>query len=158
VRQFFSRAAAACVLALAALSCASSSMFQLSADEQAALRTAMDTPLVFVVPRDRSIESWDRAQEFVNRYCSMRLRTVSDSILVTYEEPVYSQTPVPVDAGSSIHYGYSIGRFRDPDGIRITVQCTPSSKLGEKGADQNAHIAADYIRTGQLACERCIVR
>ena len=133
-------------------------MFQLSEDEQASLRLAMETPLTFVVPRDRSLESWDRAQEFINRYNSMKLRSVTDSLLVTYDEPTYQRVPVPVDAGSSIRYGYSIGRARDPDGIRISVQCTPSSKLGEKGADQNAHIAAYYIRTGQVACYRCIIR
>jgi hypothetical protein len=30
--------------------------------------------------------------------------------------------------------------------------------VGEKDADQNAHIAAYYIKTGSLACDRCIVR
>ncbi len=133
-------------------------MFQLSEDERASLRLAMESPLTFVVPRDRSLESWDRAQKFVDRFNSMKLRSVTDSVLVTYEEPTYQQVPVPVETGSSIRYGYSIARSRDPEGIRFSVQCTPSSKLGEKDADQNAHIAAYYIRTGQVACDRCIIR
>ncbi len=118
----------------------------------------MDTPLTFVVARDRSIETWDRAAEFINRYTSMKLHSATDSVLVTYDSPTYQSVPSPVEAGSSIRYGYSISRSRDPEGIRIAVQCTPSSKLGEKYADQNAHIAAYYIMTGSVACDRCIVR
>ncbi len=133
-------------------------MFQLSTDEQASLRQAMDTPLTFVVPRDRSLESWDRAQEYVNRYSSMKLRSVTDSVLVTYDSPTYTQIPAPVEAGSSIRYGYSVSRASDPEGIRIVVQCTASSALGQKDSDQNAHIAAYYIQTGRVACDRCIVR
>jgi len=158
VRSFTPRAAAALILALAVLSCASSAMFQLSADEEASLRQAMDAPLTFVVPRDHSLEAWDRAQDYVNRYSSMKLRSVTDSVLVTYDSPTYQQVPVPVQAGSSIRYGYSVSRTSDPEGIRIAVQCAPSSTLGQKDADQNAHIAAYYIQTGRVACDRCIVR
>ncbi len=144
------------ILAFAAISCASS--FDLSADEQTSLAQAKDAPLVFVVPRERSIETWDRAQEYINRYSSAKLRNVTDSLLVTYDSPTYQQVPSPVESGSGIRFGYSFSRSRDPEGIRISVECTPSSKLGEKDADQNAHIAAYYIKTGRLACTRCIVR
>jgi hypothetical protein len=51
-----------------------------------------------------------------------------------------------------------VSRTSRPDGIQIAVTCSPSSKLGEKDADQNAHIAAYYIMTGTIACDRCIVR
>jgi hypothetical protein len=156
VRHFLTRALAAW-LSLAAISCASSSMFQLSDDEQALLQAAMDTPLTFVVPRDRSLETWDRAENFINRYNSMKLRTATDSSLVTYDSPTYQDVPVPVEAGSSIRYGYSVSRSAVPEGIRIAVACTPSSKLAQKDADQNAHIAALYIKTGRV-CDRCIVR
>jgi len=158
VRSLLLRAALACALALTALSCASSSVFQLSADEQAGLRLAMDTPLTFLVPRDRSIKTWDRAQEFIDRYSTMKLRSVTDSSLVTYETPSYTSDPSPVAQGSGIRFGYSVSRASDPDGIQIHVKCTPSSTLGEKDADQNAHIAAYYIKLGYIACDRCIVR
>jgi len=158
VRSSLVRAALASALALAALSCASSSVFQLSVDERAALRMAMDTPLSLVVPRDQSIRTWDRAQEFLDRYSTMRLRSVTDSALVTYELPAIQTDPSPVAPGSGIRFGYSVSRAVDPDGIRIAVKCTPSSTLGEKDADQNAHIAVYFIKTGSLACERCIVR
>lgn len=157
VRSFLTRAAVA-LLSLAALSCASGSVFQLSLEEQAALREAMDTPLTFVVPRERSIPSWDRAQEFITRYSSMRLKPPTDSLLVSYDTPTYSSDPSPVESGANLRYGYSISRSRDPEGIQIKVLCTPSSKMGEKYADQNAHIAASYILTGYLGCTRCIVR
>ncbi len=146
------------LLCLAALSCASTTVFQLSPEEEAALRLAMDSPLTFVVARDQSIASWDRAQEFINRYSSMKLRSATDSTTVSYENPVYTSDPAALESGSNLRYGYSVSRSRDPGGIRISVQCTPSGKLGEKDADQNAHIAAYYIRTGTLGCTRCIVR
>ena len=170
VRSFLTRAAAG-LLALAALSCASGSVFQLTLEEQTSLNEAMDTPLTFIVPRERSIASWDRAREFIDRYSSMKLRSTTDSVLVSYDTPNYSADPVPAQSG--LHYGYSISRSRVPEGIRIVVQCTPSVKgtgasnrtadednrtAGEKAADQNAHIAAYYILTGYLGCSRCIVR
>jgi len=156
VRLSLPRATAVLALAFAAISCASS--FDLSADERASLTQAMDTPLAFVVPRERSIETWDRAQEYINRYSTAKLRNATDSLVVTYDSPTYSQEPSPVESGSGIRFGYSVSRSRDPEGIRYSVQCTPSSKLGEKDADQNAHIAAYYIKTGRIACNRCIVR
>ena len=146
------------LLSLAALSCASGSVFQLSLEEQAALREAMDTPLTFVIPRERSIESWDRAREFLDRYSSMKLRSTTDSMLVSYETPTYSSDPASVESGSNLHYGYTISRSRDPQGIQIVVQCAASTKRGEEYAKQNAHIAASYILTGYLGCTRCIVR
>jgi hypothetical protein len=54
-------------------------------------------------------------------------------------------------------FGYSVSRSRDPEGIRYTVQCTPSGPSGSKDAEQNAHLAASFIRTGTV-CDRCIVR
>ncbi len=149
---------AASILSLAVLSCAAGSVFQLSAEERAALDLAMATPTTITVPRDRSLESWDRAQQFVDRYSSTKLRSVTDSVLVTYDSPAYQAVPSPVEQGSSIRFGYTVSRSSSSDGIHIAVQCAPSSKLGEKDADQNAHIAAYYILTGKLACDRCIVR
>jgi hypothetical protein len=158
MRSSPTRAAAACVLLFVAVSCASSSVFQLSADEQASLDLAMGTPLTFIAPRDASIQSWDRAQEFVNRYSSMSLRSTTESSVVSYETPVYQSVPSPVESGSSIRYGYSVSRSSSQEGIQYTVKCTPSSALGDKSADQNGHIAAYYIMTGRIACARCIVR
>jgi len=146
------------ILAAGALSCAASSVFQLSADERASLSLAMGASLTFTVPRDRSLQTWDRAHEFVDRYSSMKLRSVTDSVIVTYDSPTYQQVPVPVEAGSSIRFGYTVSRTAGVDGIQIAVKCTPSSKLGEKDADQNAHIAAYYIMIGRIACDRCIIR
>ena len=133
-------------------------MFQLSDQEQASLRLAMDTPLMLVVPRDRSLQTWDRAHEFVNRYSTMKLHSATDSTVLTYETPTYQSVPSPVESGSNIRFGYTVSRASVPEGIRYAVKCTPSSTLGDKSADQNAHIAAYYIMTGRIACDRCIVR
>ena len=157
VRSFLTRAAVG-LLSLAALSCASGSVFQLSLEEQAALREALDTPLTFIVPRERSIESWDRAREFLDRYSSMKLRSTTDSMLVSYDTPTYSSDPSSVESGANLRYGYTISRSRDPGGIQVVVQCTASTKRGDEFAKQNAHLAASYILTGYLGCTRCIVR
>lgn len=138
------------------LSCAGS--FELSNEERSALGLAMAQPLTFTVPRDRSIEVWDRAVSFVDRYSTMKLRNVTDSLLVTYETPTYQQVPVPVEQGSGIRFGYTVSRSSTYEGISISVRCAASSKVGERDADQNAHIAAYYISTGSIACTRCIVR
>jgi hypothetical protein len=88
----------------------------------------------------------------------MKLRSATDSTTVTYETPTYQSVPSPVESGSSIRYGYTVSRASVQEGIQYTVKCTPSSTLGDKSADQNAHIAAYYIMTGRVACDRCIVR
>lgn len=152
VRFSFPRSLLILLLGGIALSC--SSAFQLSAEDEASLDEAMAGPLDFVVPRDQAIASWDRAHDFVNRYSTMKLRNVTDSLLTTYEEPVYGQ---PIESAAGIRFGYSVRRFRDPEGIGYVVQCTPSGKSGEKDADRNAHLAAWYIQTGTV-CARCVVR
>ncbi|MBI4363870.1 MAG: hypothetical protein HY568_00415 [Candidatus Latescibacteria bacterium] len=144
------------LLAALSLSCAGS--FELSQEEQTSLGLAMAQPLTFTVPRDRSLETWDRALNFMDRYSSMKLRSVTDSLLVTYETPTYQQVPSPVERGSGIRFGYTISRASTREGISMSVRCAPSSKVGERDADQNAHIAAYYILTGSIACARCIVR
>ena len=154
MRFSFPRFVLASLLGWALVSCSSTSVFQLSADEQSLLQSAMDTPLTFVVPRDQAIASWDRASDFVQRYSTMKLRSVTDSLITVYDAP--SVTPT-IENASSIRFGYSVGRSKDPGGIRYTVQCTPSSTVGQKDAEQNAHLAAYYVKTGSV-CDRCIIR
>ena len=154
VRFSFPRLALISLLGWVFVSCSSTSVFQLSADEQNLLQQAMNTPLTFVVPRDQTIASWDRVTDFVDRYSTMKLRSVTDSLVTTYEQPAVTPT---IEAASSIRYGYTVRRSKDPDGIRYSVQCTPSSTVGQKDADQNAHLGAYYIETGTV-CDRCIVR
>jgi hypothetical protein len=144
------------VLSSVLVSCSSTSeVFQLSADEQASMQTAMAQPLIFVVAREHAIDSWDRAQDFVNRYSTMKLHTGTDSLVTTYEQP--PADPTALQTSSTIRYGYSVSRARDPEGVRYQVQCAPSNPSGSKDAEQNAHIAAYYILTGTV-CDRCIVR
>ncbi len=156
MNRFMIRVAAPLLFAATALSCAGS--FELSSDERTSLGLAMAQPLTFTVERYRSLEAWDRAQSFVNRYSTMKLRSGTDSLLVTYETPIYQLVPSPVEPGAGIRFGYTVSRSSTTEGIQIGVSCAPSSKLGQDDADQNAHIAAYYIMTGTLACTRCIVR
>ncbi len=120
------------LISLTAVSCASS--FELTADEQSMLRDAMDTPLTFVVPRGEAIPTWDRAQEFIDRYSSMKLRSVNDSLITTYEN--VAMVTNPIETASSVRFGYTVSRARDPEGIRFQVGCTPSSR-GPLHQDRN---------------------
>jgi len=153
VRLSFPRAVLILLLGASALSC--SSAFQLSAEDEASLKEAMAMDLRFVVPRDHAIDSWDRAQDFVNRYSTMNLRTATDSLITSYETPPPDLAALPT--ATQTRFGYSVRRYRDLSGIGYLVQCTPSVKTGEKDADQNAHLLAYYIQTGTV-CDRCIIR
>ena len=151
----FSFPAALMILALSCGCSSTSAVFQLSADEQASLSQAMSGQLNFVVPREHAIDSWDRAQDFLDRYSTMKLHSATDSLLTSYEQPVTD--PNQIQSASAVRFGYSVTRSRDVDGVRYVVQCTPSNPSGAKDADQNAHLAAYYIRTGTI-CDRCVVR
>jgi len=79
-------------------------------------------------------------------------------VSLPFASPTIPQDPSPFKPGSSIRFGYTVSRTSQVNGIQTAINSTPSSKLGEKDADQNAHIAAYYIMTGSIACDRCIVR
>ena len=117
---------------------------------------AMATPLEFSVHRSQALETWDRALNFVDRYSSMKLRSVTDSVIQTYDPPDQTQVP-QTSAPTPIRYGYSVSRTALADSIRIEVNCVASAPGGTE-AGKNAHIAAYYILTGNIACARCIAR
>lgn len=139
------------------LSCASTSMLDLTSEEQASMTLVMATPLSFSVPRDRAIETWDRAQTFLDRYSSMALRSSNESMIQSYDPPKPPQLPGTVDT-TPIRFGYSFSRSAIADSIRLNVGCITNREMAQTDADTNAHIAAYFVLTGKIACARCIVR
>ena len=117
---------------------------------------AMATPLEFTVHRSRGLETWDRALTFVDRYGSMKLRSVTESVIQTYDTQAQAQVP-PNETTTPVRYGYTVSRTTVADSIRIEVNCVASAP-GRTEAGKNAHIAAYYILTGNIACARCIAR
>lgn len=157
VKRFAFRVLASATLAGCILSCASTAMLDLTGEEQGSMTLATATPLYFSVPRDRARETWDRAQTFVDRYSSMKLRSSTDSMIQSYDPPPTPQPP-GMEVSAPIRFGYSVSRTAMADSIRLDVKCVTNRQLAEKDADTNAHIAAYFILTGRIACARCIVR
>ena len=148
------RALAAALCLLGAVSCATTSFLELSHEEQTSLTLAMATPLEFTVHRSLGLETWDRALTFVDRYSTMKLRSVTESTIQTYDAPAQ---PSPAEAPGPVRYGYTVARTAAGDSIQIQVSCVASAPGGEE-AGKNAHIAAYYILTGNIGCARCIAR
>lgn len=115
--------------------------------EREGLEKAMDTPTTFTVPADEADQAWSRAQVFVSKYAGMKIQNATDSLVETYN---------PTHDGVSERYAYKITRLDQGENVRIEVECFSGKSYDREQKDQNAHIAAHYIKTGEMACESCI--
>ena len=141
------RITCAVVVCLLAGACASApkgpsiadKMFELAGMmSPSSLARAMATPLTFTVPKDKSDEAWGRVNSFIVKYSTMKVQTVSDYIIQTYN---------PID---NFHaWGYTANRMTQGDAVEISVTCTYAWGH-EKTATRNAHILALYAVTGEL--------
>ena len=118
-----------------------------TAEETAYLKEAMNTPLTFTVPKDKSDETWGRVNSFIAKYSSMKIQTASDYIVQTYN---------PTD---TIHFGYQANRAPRGDEVEFTVTCYSGGLFGgsKNIPDQNSHLLAYYALTGK-AISRLIVQ
>jgi len=139
------------------ISCASTAVLDLTGEEQASMNLAMAMPLSFSVPRDRAMETWDRAQTFLDRYSTMKLRASTEFTMQTYDPPRPYQPP-GTEVAEPIRFGYGFSRTAIDDSIRMDVRCITNRDIAAADADKNAHIAAYFVLTGRIACARCIVR
>ena len=105
-------------------------------EEQTYLAKAMPFPLEFTIPKGEADEAWGRAQSFIGRYSSMKLQIATDFIIQTY------------NPGSLSGFGYYVTKTPMGDNVQITVQGLTDIYLAS--ANQNAHILAYYIKTGEL--------
>lgn len=125
----------------------STALIGVSEQEKGELAQAMYCPLIFDVSKAEADDAWGRAQTFVARFSTMKIQTATDYVLQTYNP-----------AGSGINYGYSISRTPMGENMEMEVQCLCDNPFVGKDRDINAHIAAYYIRTGVLVCQKCISR
>jgi hypothetical protein len=137
----------AAVVAVALTGCAHTSMLNLSPDEQSGLERAMAHPTSFTVAKDEAPDAWGRAQSFVGRFSSMKLQTATDFVIQTYNPTNYN-----------VAFGYYVTRTPVGAEHQIDVQCVQGNPFSSGDGNTNAHIAALYIATGELACPRCIAR
>ncbi len=125
---------------------ATTSTMTLTPEEQTCLQKAKAFPLEFTIPKDQEAEAWGRAQSFLGRFSSMKLQTVTDFVIQTYNPP-----------GSLRDFGYSVTKTPMGENVQFTVECFTGSAYRED-AVINAHISAWYIATGELCSERLIMR
>jgi hypothetical protein len=142
------------VSAVAVTSFACASAPQLTAEETAWLKKAMDFPTSFSVPRAEADAAWTRAQSFVARYSTMPL----DERWIQTSAGTVIATLTPISMGQ---YGYLVTRAPLNDTLEgFTGECTWNKQLlfGDGArADQNSHLLAYFMVTGEEN-PRCVYR
>lgn len=150
-------------LGLLLVSCASfrSSIYGIvdyskATDEQKAyLEKVKNQPLVFNISLNDEEEAWDRAQDVVSNYSSMKIQVVTESVIQTYN---------PVNIGKydvQCKWGYDLNKIKSSK--RLTIKVSSSTQcVGLKSAKEaaiiNAHIFSYYIKTGELPYPELISR
>ncbi len=127
-----SRTAAALAVVMAA--CASSSPHAASY-----LREMRSAPTTFTVAPALDKVAWERAHSFVKRFSSMKIRRETDSVLATHRPP-----------SDETSFGYSVTRTPGRSGVVFKVECYPRDRWERTHCEQNAGIAATFVRTGDL--------
>ncbi|MHA1305140.1 MAG: hypothetical protein ACTSPI_15690 [Candidatus Heimdallarchaeaceae archaeon] len=128
-------------------SCATTSMLKLTPEEKTYLEKAKAFPLEFTIPKSEVEEAWGRAQSFIGRFSSMKLQTVTDFVIQTYNP-----------RSGDVDFGYYVTKTPMSDNVLITVQCIAGNMFTGADANTNAHILAYYIKTGELPNPRLIAR
>lgn len=130
-------------LALAALlsSLAACAVVKLSPAEEAGLATAMRSPATFELGKDESLAAWGRAQIFLFKHS--RIRTISDFVIDAGRVPHYTAERLPLDGE----------RFRITLDREAYAQ-GPQTPAQQEQREQDLHVFAHFVRTGELACAR----
>ncbi len=109
-------------------------------EEQKYYDEAMACPLIFELPNSEAEKAWARAQSFIGRFSPMKLQIATDYILQTY-------TPT---RATSAAYGYYVTRTPLDSTYEFEVNCVTDNPFLQPEANENGHLAAYYIKTGQL--------
>lgn len=125
--------------------CTSITMKNLTPEERNYFEIVEAFPLEFTMPKVEADDAWGRAQSFIGRFSSMKLQTVTDFVIQTYNP-------------SDIKFGYYVTKTPMGDEIQITVQCITEGLFSGVDAKRNAHILAYYIKTGELCNPKFIAR
>jgi len=99
------------------------------------------------VPNEKFQEAWGRAQSFLARYSNMKMQTVTDYVIDTYN-PLKNSGGVK---NMFVAYGYSVSRTPSVSGTTlISVKCVSNNMFANEYAKRKAQILAYYIETGEL--------
>jgi hypothetical protein len=121
------------------VSCSMTPSKNLTPEETAYLDEAMATPLIFKVPKEKSEEVWGRIQSFIEKFSSMKIQTVSDYLIETYNPKI-----------TNIDYGYKAVKTLVGEEVEFSVNCVCGNRLMGKQVQKNVHILALYALTGRI--------
>jgi hypothetical protein len=132
------------ILVLSLVACSTGKRMYSGAALESIAKMRVDNPTVYT--KDNIEAAWARAQQFISICSSMKIQVATDYVIETYNPP--PRYP--------ISYGYQI--FKEPveGGYQIEVRCAAGVPGYEQEANNNAIVAAYYIRTGKL--EQWLVR
>lgn len=124
-------------LSFVCIGCAS---VRLTPEDNAFCDKAATCPLELIIPKNKAEEAWSRAQTWIARYSSMKIQTVTDFIIQTYNPP---------DKLLPFMYGYSITKTLIGNNVQISIECFCNNRFATKQMSHNAHLLAYYIKTGE---------
>ncbi|MDP8227154.1 MAG: hypothetical protein P9L89_05900 [Candidatus Celaenobacter polaris] len=113
---------------------------QLTPEDKAFCAKAAACPLELIISKDKAEEAWSRAHTWIAKYSSMKIQTVTDYILQTYN---------PVDRAFPIIYAYSLTKTLMGSEVQITIECFSNNRFATRQTSHNAHLLAYYIKTGE---------
>ena len=106
--------------------------------QQSYMTKVSAAPTTFRIPKNQSDNAWQRAQVFVSKYSSMKIQTSTNNVLQTYN---------PTGA---LSFGYNINRLDMGDSTEFSISGTTSNPFAHDKANNNSHICADYVASGEL--------
>ena len=125
--------------------CTTNMLLNLTPEEQAFLNKANAFPLEFIVSNEDAEMAWGRAQSFIGRFSSMRLQTITDYVIQTYNP-----------SSSGVAYAYYVTKTPLGDSTQFNVTCNTGNLFAMADAQSNAHILAYFMNTGELANPKVI--
>jgi hypothetical protein len=112
--------------------------------EQAELATVMQTPNKLEMSTEESTAAWARVQSWIQQNSMMKIQTVSDFIVETYN----------LNCERTVGTRYTAQRLPLGKDV-VTIQVNAySCWVGQEQTDINQHVFAYFVKTGKLACDR----
>ena len=92
--------------------------------------------------------AWGRVQSFIGQHSSMKIQTVTDFVIQTYNP-----------SENQVDFGYTVTKTPGPKGdFELSVNCFAGNSYASGQAQRNAKILVDYLITGELPYPQFIAR
>jgi hypothetical protein len=137
------------VAVLLAITLGSCSGSTLTPEEKEYQERAMNHPTVFTLLKSEERQVWERAVSWIRTYSNMPLAELTPTVIKT-------------DAAGEgrdfeLSFGYEVTK-KDvgEDRIEVLVKCATNHMFYGEQADENAHLLAYYIATGEVPSPRVV--